>query len=219
MQPQDDPKSPASPIAPDSPMMRLAQADRLLLTSGYVLVLASVVCFGVIAYLKVAESFNPKISGPLTTWLDFVQQQSGTLGLLLIAVVAATLGKRLLTTARMADARTIPYEDLPLVSQAVIDGKSEPIDQYVRLRSLSGISGNFTKLGVTGLPLTTVFLTLVFAAIALMPVTSTIATQFLDLAKLTLGAFIGSFVQGRVEQRKQRDADPTSPRPRSDLIA
>ena len=115
--------------------------------------------------------------------------------------------------------RTIPHEDLQLVSQAVIDGKSEPIDQYVRLRSLSGMSGNFTKLGVTGLPLTTVFLTLVFAAIALMPITPAIATQFLDLAKLTLGAFIGSFVQGRVEQRKQRDADPTSPRSRSDLIA
>ena len=212
-----DPASTDGLPASMHPMARLAQADRLLLTSGYVLVLSSVLCFGVIAYLKVSESFRLKASIPLTTWLDFVQQESGTLGLLIIAVIAATLGKRLLTTARMADARTIPYEDLPLVSQAVIDGKSEPIDQYVRLRSLSGISGNFTKLGVTGLPLTTVALTLMFSFIALLPVDA--AAQFLDLAKLTLGAFIGSFVQGRVEQRKQRDADPTAPRPRSDLIA
>ena len=194
-------------------------ADRLLLTSGYVLVLASVVCFGVIAYLKVHESLYPIPTPPLITWLDLVQRESGLLGLLLIAVIAATLGKRLLTTARMADARTIPYEDLPLVRQAVMEGKSEPIDQYVRLRSLSGVSGNFTKLGITGLPLTTVFLTLVFSFIALLPIESEAATQFLDLAKLTLGAFIGSFVQGRVEQRKQHDIDQDSSKRRSDLVA
>lgn len=208
---------PGASTSSASPAVQLAQADRLLLASGYALVLAAVLCFGVIAYLKLSESFNRTVAPPLASWLDLVQRESGMLGLLLIAVVAATLGKRLLTTARMADARTIPHEDLPLVSQAVIDGKAEPIDQYVRLRSLSGISGNFTKLGVTGLPLTTVFLTLVFSFIALLPLDA--SSQFLDLAKLTLGAFIGSFVQGRVEQRKQRDADPTSPRPRSDLIA
>ena len=37
--------------------------------------------------------------------------------------------------------------------------------------------------------------------IALFPVTK--ASNFIDLAKLTLGAFIGSFVQRNVEQRKQ----------------
>jgi hypothetical protein len=90
------------------------------------------------------------------------------------------------------------------VQQAVLDGKAEPIDQYVRLRALTGISGNFTKLGVTGLPLTTVFLTLVFCVISLLPSTTN-SPAFLDLAKLTLGAFIGSFVQGRVEQRRSSD--------------
>jgi hypothetical protein len=92
----------------------------------------------------------------------------------------------------------------------------DPIDQYFRLRSLSGISGNFTKLQVTGLPLTTVFLTLVFAAVAILPLPdSKLPAQFLDLAKLTLGAFIGSFVQGRVEQRKQQQAEATGKSPTS----
>jgi len=134
----------------------------------------------------------------------------------LIGVVTATLGKRLLTSVRLADARTIPYEDLPLVRQAVIDGKPEPIDQYVRLRSLSGMSGNFTKLGITGLPLTTVLLTLIFSFVSLMPTPR--ADSFLDLAKLTLGAFIGSFVQRQVEQRRQEGAQPGAggaPRPPS----
>jgi len=135
-----------------------------------------------------------------------------------IGVVTATLGKRLLTTVRLAGAQTIPDKDLPLVQQAVIEGKSEPIDQYVRLRSLSGMSGNFTKLGVTGLPLTTVFLTLVFSLISLMPTQR--ADNFLDLAKLTLGAFIGSFVQRQVEQRRQESAQlQGAPPPRPSLPA
>lgn len=87
-------------------------------------------------------------------------------------------------------------------------GNSEPIDQYLRLRSLSGFAGNFTKLQITGLPLTTVVLTLIFSFIALFPLSDPkLPGQFLDLAKLTLGAFIGSFVQGRVEQRKQQQAE------------
>lgn len=95
--------------------------------------------------------------------------------------------------------------------QAVIDGKPEPVDQYVRLRSLSGWAGNFTKLGVTGLPLTTVILTLIFSAVALIPTQH--SQNFLDLAKLTLGAFIGSFVQRQVEQRRQETVQVgTAPR-------
>jgi hypothetical protein len=126
------------------------------------------------------------------------------MSLLFIAVVAALLGKGLLVSAHMGSTATIPFDDLPLVEQAVLDGKPEPIDQYVRLRALTGMSGNFTKLGVTGLPLTTVFLTLVFSLISIAS-TNTNSSAFLDLTKLTLGAFIGSFVQGRVEQRRSSD--------------
>lgn len=183
--------------------------DRILAFSGYALVMAAVVSFAVVAFMKAEESLRPQPALHYESWLDFLQHESNTLSLLVIAVVAATLGKRLLTTVRLADARTIPYEDLPLVKQAVIDGKSEPIDQYVRLRSLSGVSGNFTKLGITGLPLTTVALTLVFSAIALLPWER--ATSFLDLAKLTLGAFLGSFVQRQVEQRRQEASGPPRP--------
>ena len=124
-----------------------------------------------------------------------------------------------LVSAQLASAATIPYEDLHLVRQAVIEGKPEPIDQYVRLRALSGMSGNFTKLGVTGLPLTTVFLTLVFSMVSILPVSGSSSSAFLDLAKLTLGAFIGSFVQGRVEQRRSGDIHKPDNGRRSDLIA
>jgi len=76
------------------------------------------------------------------------------------------------------------------------------VDQYVRLCSLSGFTGTFTKLGLTGLPLTTVALTLIFAGLALLPTDPESQKSFFDLTKLTLGAFIGSFVQRQVEQRR-----------------
>jgi hypothetical protein len=193
--------------------------NRVLTFSGYAFVMVSVACFGTIAYLKLQQSIRGPSTLRVQTWLDLMQQESATISLILIAVVAALLGKSLLTSVHMGDARTIPYEDLPLVRQAVIDGKSEPIDQYVRLRALSGISGNFTKLGVTGLPLTTVGLTLIFSFIAIFTLDKDTATAFLDLAKLTLGAFIGSFVQGRVEQRRMIDSGAPSEGRRSDLIA
>lgn len=174
--------------------------DRIISTSGYLLIAASVLGFLAAGGVEVFQGVRG-IDRPAQTWLEFVQQHSATFTLLIMAVVAATLGKRLLTTVRLSELRTIPREDLHLVAEAVMQGKSEPIDQYVRLRSLTGLSGNFTKLGVTGLPLTTVLLTLVFALISLFPLPQ--AKEFLDLAKLTLGAFIGSFVQRQVEQRRQ----------------
>ena len=203
----------------DTPsQFRSPSGDRIISTSGYLLVGASVLGF---LASGAVEIFQAVMIGPrraAATWLDFSQQHSATLTLLLMAFVAASLGKQLLTTVRMSEARTIPREDLRLIGQAVIDGKPEPIDQYVRLRSLSGVSGNFTKLGVTGLPLTTVLLTLIFAFISLLPLEP--AHQFLDLAKLTLGAFIGSFVQRQVEQRKQEASQPAGSPPRPpDLIA
>lgn len=127
--------------------------------------------------------------------------------------MCALLGLRLLTTTQTALARTIPKDDLTMVQDAVINGKSEPIDQYVRLRSLAGWAGTFTKLGITGLPLVTVVLTLIFSLIALLPLSQ--ANAFLDLAKLTLGAFIGSFVQRNVELRKQ---DTSSPSTKADAV-
>jgi len=179
------------------------------------MVLLSILCFGVVAFINLRDSLSDRKPGLYESWLDVLANQGNSLILILIALFAAGLGKRLLTTVKMAGTRTIPTEDLPLIQQAVIDGKPEPIDQYVRLRSLGGFAGTFTKLGITGLPLTTVALTLVFSFIALTGLQR--AEDFLDLAKLTLGAFIGSFVQRQVEQRRQEAGQSQAPPPRPDL--
>jgi hypothetical protein len=191
-------------IQTDLPLQRHHQPDHFLRVSGYTFVVVSAVCFCIIVYLQLHQSLGAGLLPRALTWLELAGQETGPMSLLFIAVVAALLGKGLLVSAHMGSTATIPYDDLPLVEQAVLDGKPEPIDQYVRLRALTGISGNFTKLGVTGLPLTTVFLTLVFSLISIAS-TNANSSAFLDLTKLTLGAFIGSFVQGRVEQRRSSD--------------
>lgn len=184
------------------------QTDRILASCGYLLIGMTVIAFGAIVYMKVAQSFNPVLPPKIQSLGDFLQYESATIILLVIGCITAFMGRRLLTSIRYADISTIPEEDIPLIRDAVIKGAPEPIDQYLRLRSLSGIAGNFTKLQVTGLPLTTVFLTLVFSGLAFIPhADKELPGQFMDLAKLTLGAFIGSFVQGRVEQRKQQQAE------------
>ncbi len=118
--------------------------------SGYALVMVSVFCFAVIAYIKLKMSVWKTESVTYETWLSFVQSETTTISLIIIAFIAALLGKSLLTTVRPAGARTIPYDDLPLISKAVIEGKPEPVDQYVRLRSLGEVWRNVLKSGEVG---------------------------------------------------------------------
>jgi hypothetical protein len=120
------------------------------------------------------------------------------LALALIAVLSAYIGYRLIVAAGATSAPVIPAPDYELLAPLVADGKADSIDQYVRLSSLARFTGTFTQLGLTGLPLATIFLTLFFSVLTLFE-----STSFLDLTKLTLGAFIGSFVQRQVERRAE----------------
>jgi hypothetical protein len=198
----DSLSSPDNPSSPNIVSFVSKASERFLAASGVCLVMVSVLSFGAIVYKEIRGVLYAETG----YWAAILVREAPNLVLLVIGIVCALLGLRLLTTTQTALARTIPKEDLPMVQDAVINGKSEPIDQYVRLRSLAGWAGTFTKLGITGLPLVTVVLTLIFSFIALLPLSQ--ANAFLDLAKLTLGAFIGSFVQRNVELRKQEISSP-----------
>ena len=117
-------------------------------------------------------------------------------------VASGYVGYKLVVASGASPENPIPPSKYSLLAPLIQEGKTESIDQYVRLCSLSGFTGTFTKLGLTGLPLTTVALTLIFAALALLPTDPESQKSFFDLTKLTLGAFIGSFVQRQVEQRR-----------------
>ena len=118
--------------------------------------------------------------------------------LLIAAVLCSLIGYSLLKAAGTAYKEVIPHQDYELLSSLLKAKPDKGIDQYVRLSSLTGLTGVFTKIGLTGLPLATISLTLIFSALSIF------SDQFFDLAKLTLGAFIGSYVQKRAEITEEK---------------
>jgi hypothetical protein len=113
--------------------------------------------------------------------------------ILLSGAVCTFVGIRLLKAAGVVTQRVIPAHDYELLSSAIRDGNEKAISEYIRLSSLTGMTGTFTRVGLTGLPLATILLTLLLAILGVFE------QKFFDLAQLTLGAFLGSYVQKRQE--------------------
>lgn len=106
-----------------------------------------------------------------------------------LIVFFSLIGLQLLGAAGKTTPRAIPSEDRALLEPLVRDANKDAISQYVILSSLGGFTGTFQKIGFSGLPLATAILTLLFCFL------SFVKPEFIEFAKLTLGAFIGSFVQ------------------------
>ena len=114
---------------------------------------------------------------------------------LISGVICAVIGIRLLKSSGAVTSYIIAPHDYPVLGPAISSGNEAAVTQFIRLSSLSGVTGTFTKIGLTGLPLATIFLTIFLALLGLAN------AQFFDLAKLTLGAFLGSFVQREASRR------------------
>jgi hypothetical protein len=171
---------------PDEPRgFNLGRAS--LAIAGIGLIYGAVALFGFVCYLLVQD--DTKASERATTLADFTPE----LILTAIGLVAAILGIQLLRSVGLSrgqqPGRVINSEEWAAICDQVKSGQEDAVTQYIRLTSLSGFTGAFTKLGLTGLPLATIGLTLFFSILAIR------FPAFMDLAKLTLGAFIGSFVQ------------------------
>lgn len=114
--------------------------------------------------------------------------------ILVAALICIVMGYVLLGQAGGLVRTAIPQEDQELLRiLATQDEKS--VEQYIRLTSLTGVTGFFTKINITGLPLATIALTIIFGALALLFDAGNGSSKFFDFANLTLGAFLGSYVQ------------------------
>jgi hypothetical protein len=121
---------------------------------------------------------------------------------LVSAIICTIVGMKFLKSSGVVDNYVIPSSDFKLLAPAIQKADEKAITQYIRLSSLSGVTGTFTKIGFTGLPLATMMLTLVLGMVGLFN------ENFFELSKLTLGAFLGSFVQrqsARTENEGARD--------------
>ncbi len=126
---------------------------------------------------------------------DWTVDSTGDWALLIIGATLLAIifyvGMRVVISSISIKRDVIPEADRELLTPLIASANEKAINQYVKLSSLAGATGIATRLGLTGLPLLTVALTLVFSALAIYQPNG----EFMDLAKLTLGAFIGSFVQ------------------------
>jgi hypothetical protein len=113
--------------------------------------------------------------------------------LILAATICTVVGIKLLRAAAIVSNTVIPPQDFSILAPAIRDANEHAITEYIRLSSLTGATGTFTKIGLTGLPLATILLTIILAILGVFN------QKFLELSQLTLGAFIGSFVQRKTD--------------------
>jgi hypothetical protein len=113
-------------------------------------------------------------------------------------------------------------EELVKILSKTQDHK-EALEIFKQFVSLYGFTGNIIRFGVSGLPLLTVAMTIFFTLLAALIwfidvyvtgglTKETSATPVIialtDLAKLTLGAFIGSFVQRHISESASQKSPP-----------
>lgn len=181
-------------------------ATAILTVGGYLFLGVSVIALFTLCMMAYMNRGGDTINTPQSAW-DWAVAYSSHLFLLVASLLAAMIGYGLLRSAGAAFQEIIPSKDSELLYDLLRKDNSTGLDNYVKLASLSGLVGTCYKLGVTGLPLATIGLTIFFAVLGLIPNQS--STGYFDLAKLTLGAFIGSFVQR--SRLKFGDDKPESP--------
>ena len=190
-----------------------------LIGGGLCFFLAALVCVVALVWmtLNAAGEELPVGGVSAASTAELINQYLGVffrhIILLITAVLSATIGYLLFRTAGAVSREVIPWSDRKLLSSMLVNANSAGIDEYVRLSSLSGTTGFFTKIGLSGLPLATIGLTLIFALLSIGG-----NENFSELAKLTLGAFLGSYVQRQVGQavELERPRSATVPSGQSD---
>jgi hypothetical protein len=169
--------------APGIPKQSVFEGTKSVSLAGLLLIYLTAVVFGIICYLLIKR--------PILQILDVTPE----VVLFIVGCFSAFLGVSLVRNAGLstvAPKAVINPLEWQVISDEVKQGKEEAITQYIRLTSLTGLTGFLTKLGLQGLPLATIGMTIFFSILFLED------AAYLDLAKLTLGAFIGSFVQRQI---------------------
>jgi hypothetical protein len=201
-------------IVRSEPIFALTPSGKKVLTTalvagGMVFMVGALVALGTLTYrlstlnvgeeVKFPETMDYNSKAAVTTIManHYLPKLAAPLLLLIAALVSSGIGYSLFRSAGTTTRQTIPSQDAELLYKLLLDGKEDAIDLYVRLSSLTGLTGTFTQIGLAGLPLATIALTVFFALLSLNG-----NQQLFDLAKLTLGAFIGSYVQREVTERR-----------------
>lgn len=190
------------PALPSSPPVGRRNIEWPIFYAAMIPLIIALIAFLSLVFLVIAPILLDRPlymgipTGPLSS-LSYFSSYIPHIVLGIVTIVSCFLAYRLIIASGAKSKVIIPDQDYPLLAPLVSAGNADAIEQYVRLSSLGGFTGTFTKIGLTGLPFATIALTLLFSVLGVFR-----PDVFLDLAKLTLGAFIGSFVQGQQQDRQ-----------------
>ena len=161
---------------------------RMMAAGGYVMLGITTILLLILAfkYFQMGDNI-PQMPKGESKVSFIIQHYTMELFILSGALISMSLALKLLFGA--SPRQIIPDKDRELLEPLIKEANKEAINQYAILSGLSGFTGVFQKIGFSGLPLATVMLTLIFSFLSFFN------QNFMELAKLTLGAFIGSFVQ------------------------
>ncbi|MEO0992300.1 MAG: hypothetical protein AAFX62_00685 [Pseudomonadota bacterium] len=180
---------------------------RFLRYSGMLMVAVGASCFAYVLYEVFRGSVFDVAIGPNqpgeADLLFILLTKFGPITYpIIVGTLSTVIGLVMMRSALSVSSKTIPDDDRKLLTELILKHEKDGIDQYIKLSSLLGSTGFFTKLGFTGLPLATVSLTLVLVGLSIYraPDDAKVEPNLLDMAKLTLGAFIGSFVQRKMQR-------------------
>ena len=180
---------------------RTLNIERILTYAGLIFSFAFLLCVAYfLASLVLSRPIDPAGSKGA---LEFIYKNyPREILVLLLGLVSALIALNIFSKIGNLQNQIIRREDRALLEPLIADARCEGIDQYIRLSALSGFSGTFVKLGFTGLPLATIALTVGLILMAVVVTDPDRAKEIMELGKLTLGAFIGSFVQRNIEQQR-----------------
>ena len=150
----------------------------------------------VIVVMTVVSSFMPISNLVLLAQMLFLVAA--------IAGIAGFIVTRVVRNSFSADSDKVLTPAVRELLADPIRSATDPVAEFTRLSGLSGGTGIFRKLELSGMPLATILMTLAFCIFSMvLPALqkqgwtdggADLAKAFIDMAKLTLGAFIGSFV-------------------------
>jgi hypothetical protein len=178
--------------------------NRAVYAAGVVLIVVAELIFLAAAVLVMYLAATRGLSAPNATVTTVAQAYGPPLFLVVAAAVSTLFGFLVLHSVGAANRLVIPAQDREMLGRMIEERNVEGIELYIRLSSLSGPTGFFQKIGVYGLPLATIILSVGFGILALFAYGAPeIHNTFADLAKLSLGAFLGSYVQRQQENNPQ----------------
>jgi hypothetical protein len=141
----------------------LQHTDRLLALGGYLFLAISAFAFCLLAYsLTVMDASEIDFDGDDTSQLITAKvfgKYSKHIISFFVGLTSGILGYVLLRSAGAAYREVIPRQDAPLLYELLRSNNEQALKGYIDLAGLSGVVGLFTKLGVNGLPLATIGLT------------------------------------------------------------